>query len=71
MLQEKDAKPDDLAAPTGYVTPPTGAYVLRFRKVCKNAAISISCAVDTGGRDFALRMAEGSFFKRAWTHTGK
>lgn len=66
MLQEKFAKLDDLAAPNGYVAPPTSedlAYVVHFRQICHRYNIDFSQA-DSDEREFVMRMAEKSFCKK-------
>ena len=66
MLQEKFAKLDDLAAPNGYVAPPTSedlAYVVHFRQICRRYNIDFSQA-DSDEREFVMRMAEKSFCKK-------
>ena len=66
MLQEKFAKLDDLAAPNGYVAPPTSedlAYVVHFRQICRRYNIDFSQA-DSDEREFVMRMAEKSFCQK-------
>ena len=66
MLNEKYANLDKLAAPDGYVAPPTGddlSYVLHFRRVCKRYNIDFANA-DADERDFVMRMAEKSLYPK-------
>lgn len=59
---------DELAAPNGYVAPPTQedlAYVVHFRKTCQRYQIDF-VKVDQDERNFVIHMAEKtSFQKRA------
>lgn len=56
-------KLDELAAPNGYVVPPSEEdldYVVHFRQVCRRYQIDFAKA-DEDERDFVIRMAEKTF----------
>ena len=56
---------DALAAPNGYVAPPTQedlAYVVYFRKTCQRHQIDFAKA-DQDERNFVIHMVEKEFFK--------
>ena len=66
MWQERFAKLDELAAPSGYVAPPTKddlEYTIYFRQVCKRYNIDFSKA-DPDEREFVVRMAEKGYYVR-------
>ena len=57
---------DALAAPNGYVAPPTKedlAYVVHFRKTCQRYQIDFAKA-DSDERDFVIHMAEKTFLQK-------
>ena len=57
---------DALAAPNGYVAPPTKenlAYVGNFRKTCQRYQIDFAKA-DQDERNFVIHMAEKTFFQK-------
>ena len=65
MQNEKYLELDALAAPNGYVAPPTKedlAYVVHFRKTCQRYQIDFAKA-DSDERDFVIHMAEKTFLK--------
>lgn len=66
MLNQSYLELDRIAAPNGYVAPPSEdslAYVIHFRKTCKRYQIDFATA-DSDERDFVIRMAEKSFYQR-------
>lgn len=66
MQNEKYLELDALAAPNGYVAPPTKedlAYVVRFRKTCQQYQIDFAKA-DSDERDFVIYMAEKTFLQK-------
>ena len=63
MQNKKYLELDALAAPNGYVAPPTKedlAYVVHFRKTCQRYQIDFAKA-DPDERDFVIHMAEKIF----------
>ena len=57
---------DALAAPNGYVAPPTQedlAYVVHFRKTCQRYQIDFAKA-NLDEHNFVIQMAEKIFLKR-------
>ena len=57
---------DALAAPNGYVAPPTQedlAYVVHFRKTCQRYQIDFAKA-DRDERNFVIHMSEKTFFQK-------
>lgn len=65
MQNKKYLELDALAAPNGYVAPPTKedlAYVVHFRKTCQRYQIDFAKA-DPDERDFVIHMAEKTFFR--------
>ena len=66
MQNEKYLELDALAAPNGYVAPPTKedlAYVVHFRKTCQRYQIAFSKAVPDE-RAFVLHLAEKTFLQK-------
>ena len=66
MQNKKYLELDALAAPNGYVAPPTKedlAYVVHFRKTCQRYQIDFAKA-DPDERDFVIHMAEKTFFQK-------
>lgn len=66
MLNNSYLKLDTIAAPNGYVAPPTEdnlAYLIHFRKVCNRYQIDFATA-DQDERDFVIHMAEKSFYQK-------
>ena len=66
MQNEKYLELDALAAPNGYVVPPTKedlAYVVHFRKTCQRYQIDFAKA-DSDERDFVIHMAEKTFLQK-------
>ena len=65
MQNEKYLELDALAAPNGYVAPPTKedlACVVHFRKTCQRYQIDFAKA-DSDERDFVIHMAEKTFLE--------
>ena len=66
MQNKKYLELDALAAPNGYVAPPTKedlAYVVHFRKTCQRYQIDFAKA-DPDERDFVIHMAEKTFLQK-------
>ena len=66
MQNKKYLELDALAAPNGYVAPPTKedlAYVVHFRKTCQRYQIDFAKA-DSDERDFVIHMAEKTFLQK-------
>lgn len=66
MQNEKYLELDAIAAPNGYVTPPTKedlAYVVHFRKTCQRYQIDFAKA-NLDEQNFVIQMAEKIFLKR-------
>ena len=66
MQNEKYLELDALAAPNGYVAPPTKEdldYVVHFRKTCQRYQIDFSKA-DPYERDFVIHMAEKTILQK-------
>ena len=71
MQNEKYLELDALAAPNGYVAPPTKedlAYVVHFRKTCQRYQIDFAqidfAKADSDERDFVIHMAEKTFLQK-------
>lgn len=65
MQNKKYLELDALAAPNGYVAPPTKedlAYVVHFRKTCQRYQIDFAKA-DPDERDFVIHMQRKHFFR--------
>ena len=66
MQNEKYLELDALAAPNGYVVPPTKedlAYVVHFRKTCHRYQIDFAKA-GLDERNFVIHMAETTFLQK-------